>query len=336
MLKTRDSLDRTFPNQLVLIDDPYTVTDTDIWGTAEPLNIHGELYSSYLEPFGAFYRNTPDYTRKRVSWLSRSRNIRYQGKVGGPVYFRPRDQFPKEKERISRNMTLRYDLTERGVQILKRTGRYHPIKHGGWKDHQIATGCITASLHLAMLHDNVPFITPDYIADDLGVTVPYTAPDGTHYKDHRLVFDYIFGARRRVHPIETDLGSEVGRAGTKKPDTEQFRRRKSYQRMYFQYSELILRSQPDGGKLYNKAFRIPRENGLMPLFITTSKSKVQLMKDIILEFTDGEGCNWFLMKYVPAKIFSAYESPKPLLELWTGPWERAGRSDFYINNPARQ
>src|SRR5438067_1863136 len=102
MLKLKDSLDRAFPNAYVPIDDFYTVTDTDIWGGMESANIHGEMFSSYYEAFGAFFRSTPDYTRKRVSWLSRSRNVRYLGEIGGPVYSRPKDQFPREQERITR------------------------------------------------------------------------------------------------------------------------------------------------------------------------------------------------------------------------------------------
>lgn len=330
MLKTHDRLDRAFPNNLVLIDDAFTVTDADVWGTFEPLNIHGSLYTSYLEAFMVFYKDNALYARKRLSWLARSRNIRYQGAVGGPVLYRPSDQFPEERERISRNMMLRHNLTERGIQILKDAGRYHPIKHGGWRKHQVANGCITASLHLAMLHDNVPFVTPDRITDDFGATIPYVAPDGTYYDDHRLVFDYIFGAHR-FHPVETDLGNEVGRAGD-----DQFKRRKSYQRMFLQYSELILRLQPSGAKLYNEKFRIPREKGLMPLFVTTSEAKLRLMTDIIMDLTGGKGCNWFLIKYVPAAVFSAYNSPKPILDLWSAPWKRVGRRDFYINDPRRQ
>ena len=72
MLKTHDKLDRAFPNQLVLIDDAFAITDTDLYGTLEPINLHGPLFTSYLLDFAAFYRDTPRYTKDRLGWLARS------------------------------------------------------------------------------------------------------------------------------------------------------------------------------------------------------------------------------------------------------------------------
>jgi hypothetical protein len=336
MLKTHDKLDRAFPNQLVLIDDAFTITDTDVYGTFEPINLHGPLFTSYLLDFAAFYRDTPRYTKDRLGWLARSTNIRYESEIAGPVILRPKQQFPGPFERPSRNMMLLHALSPRGAVVLKKAGRYHPIKHGGWFEHQVANGCISASLHLAALHAEQTFIPPDRIAEDTGVTVPYTIKDkksGTSkdFENHRLVPDYLFGVDR-FYAVETDLGNEVGRA-----DIDLTHRRKTYERMVLQYLELIGRSQDDAGtKLYNTAYRIPRNKALLVLFVTTERSKLDLMESIIKQHAPGGACNFILMKHVPAEAFSAFHSPKPLYTLWTEPWKRAGRGDFYINNPARQ
>ncbi len=325
-MRTHDSRGQAFPNHLVLIDESFTITDTDIYATFEPGNIHGPLYTSYYKEFASFFRSTANYTKDRLGWLARSRNIRYHSDIGGPVLYRPAKQFPKGQP--LRNMMLLHGLTPRGELILTKAGRYHPIKHGGWFEHQVANSCISASLHLSILHADKTFIPPDRIADDIGVTVPYTA-HGKEYEKHRLVPDYLFGVDR-FYAIETDLGTEVG-----KSHPDQFHTRKTLERMVLQYLELIGRSQDDQGtKLYNTAYRIRRNKALLVLFITTEASKLDLMDTIIKEHIGA--CNFILMKHVPADAFSAYHSPKPLLNLWTEPWKRTGRSEFFINNPERQ
>lgn len=318
MLKTHDALGRAFPNQLVLTDDSYTLGDPDIYSVLEPLNLHGPLYTAYLEAFQSFFRNTPRFSRERPSNLSRSKRIRYEGEIGGPVLFRPAQQFP-EHEKPVRTMSLRYDLTPRGKAILVRAGRKHAINHGGWFEHQTANACISASLHLSALHAGTRFYTPDEIAgEDIGRVVPYELK-GTYYENHRLVPDYLFGIDR-YYAVETDLGNEVGRA-------EEPHRRKTYERMVLQYLALI------GDKTYHEAYKIPANKALLVLFVTTQKSKLDLMESIIKEKVGT--CNFILMKHIPAEAFSAYHSPKPL-DLWTTPWKRVGRPDFYINNPERQ
>src|SRR5665213_2786922 len=326
-MKSRDSLDRALPNQPDSLTDPYTVTNADIYSGMEPLNIHGSLYTSYLEAFGEFYRDMGDYSRKRLSWLSRSANIRYLGEVSGPVYYRPLDQFPVEHERITRRMMLRYDLTPRGIRILKDTGRYHDLVHGGWLKHQVVNTHISASIHLGALHDEEPFTPRDQIARDIGLVVPYTGPDGRPYEKHRLVPDNLFrvGRWRRYHTLETDLGNEVGRASP-----EKFETRKTLERMVLQYNEFVTK------RLYCEAYNIPVDRPLTPLFVTTNKATLELLTSILMDFSDGKGCGWMCMKYIPAEAFSAYHSPKPILSLWDGPWKRAGRPHFFINNPARQ
>lgn len=317
---TLDARGHRFPNQRTFRDDHVSITDADIYGTLEPLNLHGPLFTSYLLDFASFYRDTADYTRERLGWFFNSNAIRFDGKVGGPVLDRPAKQFPRPEEGTpKRAMMILHANNTRADGILKAAGRYHLIKHGGWFEHQVANACITASLHLAALHAERTFIPPDKIAEDIGLKVPFEI-DGKEYENIRLVPDYLFGIDR-YYAIETDLGNEVGRA-------EEPHRRKTYERMILQYLRLI------GDKLYHKAYGILANKALMVLFVTTNAAKIKLMEGIIEQYVDA--CNFILMKHVSVEAFSAYHSPKPLYTLWTEPWKRAGRSDFYINNPARQ
>jgi hypothetical protein len=317
---TTDARGHRFPSQRTLSKEPVSIVDADIYGTLEPLNIHGPLFTSYLLEFGAFYRDTARYTRDRLGWFNNSTNISFEGKpVGGPILDRPPQQFPEPPHTPKRRQHLIHANNARADAILKAAGRYHPIKHGGWWEHQVANSCISASLHLSALHDERRFFTSDEITADIGIKVPFEIADKL-YESIRLVPDYLFGVDR-YYAVETDLGNEVGRA-------EQPHLRKTYERMVLQYLALI------GDKLYHKVYGIPDNKALMVLFVTTDAAKIKLMESIIKENVGA--CNFILMKHVSAEAFSAYHSPKPLYTLWTEPWKRAGRGDFYINNPARQ
>ncbi len=310
-MTTHDALDRAFPNANVLLDESLTINEADLYGIMEPLAIHGPLYTSYLVQFQYFYRDHLRRRRERPSDLARFKHIRYAGETGGPVLERPKRQFPKEFDRpYLRRMMLRYGLTERGKAILRQAGRDHPISHGGWWEHQTANACITASLHLAALHQEQRFYTPDEIAgDDIGRSIG----------DHRLVPDYLC-AIDRYYAIETDLGNEVGRASADN--------RKTYDRMVAQYQILI------GDRLYHEAYAIPPNKPMLVLFVSTSKRKLALFENIVREKIGA--CSYILMRHVPEEAFHAYHSPAPMYDLWTAPWRRVGRPDFYLSEAGRQ
>ena len=94
-MQTHDSRGQVFPNHLVLNERGCVLTDTDIWATLEPANLHGPLYTSYFKEFASFYRAKESYTKDRIGYLTRSTNIAYKGERGGPVLLRPPQQFPK-------------------------------------------------------------------------------------------------------------------------------------------------------------------------------------------------------------------------------------------------
>lgn len=71
-------------------------------------------------------------------------------------------------------------------------------------------------------------------------------------------------------------------------------------------------------------------NSLMVLVVTRSKRKIEEMKKIIMQATDGGGSAQFLFRDIPV-LGSPDKAPKPDDTLFTGPWERAGYPAFYLN-----
>jgi hypothetical protein len=151
-----DARGHRFPNQRTLSRAPVRIVDADIYGTLEPLNIHGPLFTSTLLEFASYFRDTPRYTRDRLGHFYTSTDITYLDKpAGGPILDRPEAQFPKKDEGTpKRAMMILHDNNPRADRILQAAGRYHPIKHGGWWHHKVANAHITASLHLSALEEN--------------------------------------------------------------------------------------------------------------------------------------------------------------------------------------
>ena len=318
MLATHDTLGRRKPDSHLPIDTPYRVEEDDLDTMLEPSGVHGVMFTSYYERFGLLKKHDGLGIRKRVSGFASSTNIRWNGVVGGPLLIRPLH------ERPSRNMTRYYELSPRGIAILKETKRWHQIPHGGWWKHQIANACVTASLHLGVAEGNKLF-SP--MTGDLGRVIDYEA-HGRYYDKHRLVPDFAFRVDyekdlNRYFMVETDLGNEL-------PTTERvevFDQRKTFDRMVIQYARLI------GHKLYYELYGIPNNKALLMLFVTNSGSKFENMKEIIQKHLGR--CSYILLKQVPPNSFSPYRKPQPL-DLWPTPWERVGYPDFYLNDPARQ
>jgi hypothetical protein len=318
MLATHDTLGRRKPDAYLFTDTPYRVEEDDFDTMLEPSSVHGLMFTSYFERFGLLKKNDGLGIRKRVGGFATSTNIRWNGVVGGPLLIRPRH------ERPSRNMTRYYELSPRGIAIVKATNKWRQIPHGGWWKHQIANACVTASLHIGVAEDEKLF-SP--MTGDLGRVIDYEA-HGRYYDKHRLVPDFGFCVDygqnlRRYFMVETDLGNEL-------PTTERveiFERRKTFDRMAIQYARLI------GHALYYDLYGIPHNKALLALFVTSSEAKLEDMKQIIQKHLGT--CAYILLKCVPPDSFSPYKKPQPL-DLWDTPWERVGYPAFYLNNPARQ
>lgn len=325
-MRTTDSLGARLPNHRIPSDKRTIVTEDDFDGIFEPCNLHGHLYSSYLDAFDL--RSPDSLKRDRRARFFNNDTSYWRGRcLGGPLLDR---LAPKEREWIGRNKVQAHKNTALADQLLKSVGRYHAIPHTGWEHHQLVNGCVTGSLHLSVLDDGKRFVPPDKIADDMGHVVPFEAGD-KFYDTIRYVPDYLFAAfddhnaAGRYFIVETDLGNEVGKAS--EPHL-----RKTLERMVLQILALI------GDGVYHQAYRIPANRAMLALIVSTSQAKLDIIERLIIEHTQHTnvpGSNFILTQYLDPDLVDPYKSPKPL-DLWTTPWKRAGRSEFYLNNPARQ
>lgn len=335
---THDAKGRRFAIARVICHDPVNITEADLFGL-EFLNLHGPLFTCDLLAAMARHRKREKYNRDRLRLMNNSDNIWYDGRRYGPVIDRPEDQLDRKKNSEERyppkqGQMMVHDINGQGKGILRRAGRYHRIRHGGWWDHNFGNARISAGLHLGAMEDGLALTPQDHIVKEkLGVIIPYETPNGAEIDDQSYVPDDLMGFDR-YFTLETDLGNEVGRPGERtevEDDEALYRRRKSYDRMVRQLYGLISKG------LYKTLYRIPSDKPLMNLFVTTSMPKFLLMKDIIGELTEGRGFNWLLLKHIDRRtIFNPLEDPKPLTNLWREPWERVGNIPFYLNNPERQ
>jgi hypothetical protein len=329
--------------------DPVHVTDADL-AAPEGLNLCGPLLTCDLLGLMALYRKREKYNRDRLRLMFNSDNIWHDGKRYDPILDRPPEQLDKKKgsdeyHPPEQGQMMVHDINAAGKRLLRRAGRYHRIRHGGWWDHKFGNARISAGLMIGAANDGLAFTPQDHILKEkLGVIVPYETPDGTEIADQTYVPDNLFGfhlfslddraAQGRYFVLETDFGNEVGRPGERSEAEDEealYRRRKSYDRMVRQLHGLIAK------RLYKTLYRIPDGKPLLALFATTSVPTLNLVKDIINDLTNGKGFNWLLLKHIDREaLFSRFNHPKPLTHLWTEPWERVGNAPFSLNDPERQ
>ena len=264
----------------------------------EKIAQHGPLSSSHLHEFSKHLNPSPQKARYRARDLYHESNTVH----GGAYLSRPTQQFGTMDARYQE---LVYDLTPSSEKALAELG-IKPLSHAGWFVHQFMTAHITASIDLAS-----NFIPQHEITNQ-----PLSVPIG----DKKLTPDAMFGIRygdsRRIFLLEADRATEVTRSKNKRGKTklENFK----------QYRKLI------GQGLYKEHYGI--KSGLMLLYVTVSETHMNNLINLIMELSNGKGNNYILFKTIPH--FTRYfKPPKPQPELFTGPWKRAGHSDFYINKP---
>ena len=230
----------------------------------------------------------------------------------------------------ARHNQLIYDLNEHSIQILREEGGYSdraPACSGPWK-HRAMVSSITASIELATYGKNIRYIPQHEILDQLGTTlrIPVTIRNDRLARDeqHDLIPDAMFGleydeAGRKsyiFYLVEADRGTE--------PLKVKNLARKSYLRSIQQYRKLI------GGKHYKAHFGL--NAGLLVLNVTTSEERMKNLIELVAESSDS-GCNTYML-FQTAPLFGTYfKPPKPIPDLLTGPWYRAGHAPFYLNQP---
>jgi hypothetical protein len=82
-------------------------------------------------------------------------------------------------------------------------------------------------------------------------------------------------------------------------------------------------------KLHTKHWGIPN---LITLVVTSSQARIDTMKDLIMRETKGKGCAYIAFAIIPV-LEDPFKSAKPMPELFTGGWQRAGHPDLFLNSP---
>ena len=71
---------------------------------------------------------------------------------------------------------------------------------------------------------------------------------------------------------------------------------------------------------------------LVVLVVTGSMARIETMKKTIMDVTAGKGSGMFLFRPLPS-LTEPFKAAVPATDLFSGPWLRAGYSDFVIDRP---
>lgn len=275
----------------------------------EKLHRHGPLPSSYLHAYTAHLCRNAAWARRELADL-----FHEDGVHGGPYLDRPWQQFDTMD---ARHHDLVYDLADAGRDALTEAGRLqaNPQAPGGPWLHRHMVACITASIELAALvHGDIRFIFLDEIVKgQLRTTVPYTHNGRTETRD--LIPDAIFalayrthaGERYRLFALEADRSTEPSRSGTAD--------RKSQLRTVLQYRTYV------GEGLYKAHLGVSAP--MLVLTVTTSAARLRNLVDLVSETSTSGRNSFMLFQHVP-QFGRHFAPPKPLPELLSGTWSRAG------------
>jgi hypothetical protein len=81
--------------------------------------------------------------------------------------------------------------------------------------------------------------------------------------------------------------------------------------------------------LYKTAWGLPNHTTLV---VTSSQARIDTMKDLIMRETGNKGAAYIAFAIIPV-LEDPFKSAKPMPELYTGGWQRAGNPDLFLNSP---
>jgi hypothetical protein len=81
--------------------------------------------------------------------------------------------------------------------------------------------------------------------------------------------------------------------------------------------------------LHKKHWGIPN---LITLVVTSSQARIDTMKALIMRETNGKGAAYIAFAIIPV-IEDPFNAAKPMPELFTQGWQRAGHPDLFLNSP---
>ena len=199
--------------------------------------------------------------------------------------------------------------------------------------HDFLTSRLTNSIHLGCLREPNRFeFRPHHeVAAEIGratFPIPMSDPHGMAYNailrpDALLQIDYLPSETYINYGVETDGSTEQGRR-TEKSDRGQWR--KTIQGNFELWHRFI------NGKLYKQYFG--EDSSFVLLYIFNNAGAMKNAMDICFEVTGGK-THSFLFKLIPnAEDARRLKVNGINYDIFTEPWNRAGRTPFSIYNVA--
>jgi hypothetical protein len=260
------------------------------------------------------------------------RDLRHEedSDYGGPTLLYPLQQ--ERARRPDRNLNV-YGVTKHAIEALKVSGRYREhaptTNHNEWK-HDFMGACVATSLYFgAREHpERYEFIFEDEIVSRLGgvrefgITYPFTARAGTTATRHAVLRPDGFNGIRYLPTGEERIFIREEDCGTERNDSDD-RSVKSHKHNLLQYAAFV-----GDGDNRRRLFG----NARVAMLTTFSNpTKMRNVMKLLLELTEGRGSNFMLFQSW-STFGDRFRPPAPRLDLFTGPWERAGpHAPFYIN-----
>ena len=153
------------------------------------------------------------------------------------------------------------------------------------------------------------------------VSISYTFPrtKKTHRAQIKLVPDGLFGLEYTEHgkssyrffALEAERKNRVNCSNLHQT---------SWLKKVLAYREIT------ANKIYKSHFGLPN---LMVMAVTPTQARIETMKTLIMDITK-KGSNMFLFRHISVLGYD-FHAPQPMPDLFTLPWQRAGREDFQIN-----
>ena len=289
----------------------------------QKIHDHGPLSSSFLHAFSAKLRRNEKRARDRLTDLFNEDGTPH----GGAYLGRPWQQFQTFDARYQ---DLVYDLTPSAETALKANGHWsdHAASGAGPWVHRYMVASITASIELATLDDpNVTYIPQRAILERAGAVlrypVPFDNPTTKKTETRDLIPDAVFGLEYRkggetsyrFFIVEADRATEPSRSS-------KFNR-KSHLRTILQYRAYV------GEGIYKNHLNLTA--GMMVLNVTTSGATRDRMIALTSELS--ERGNTYLLFQTCDHFGRYFKPPKPIPELLSGDWLRAGYEPFRIDRP---
>lgn len=70
----------------------------------------------------------------------------------------------------------------------------------------------------------------------------------------------------------------------------------------------------------------------LTLVVTSSQARIDTMKELIMRESKGKGCAYIAFAVIPV-LEDPFRPAKPMPELFSQGWQRAGHPDLFLSSP---